>query len=144
MRRRLVPLFALAAAALGTCFAATASAEVGAFVVHMTGEAERPGPGDPDAFGYATVVINSDTGEVCVRLRVFNMAPATAAHIHVGGPSEPGPVVVPLPAPTNGRSSGCVSASTALLQRIVDNPANYYVNVHNLPFPGGAVRGQLQ
>jgi hypothetical protein len=26
---------------------------------------------------------------------------------------------------------------------IAANPANYYVNVHNAPFPGGAVRGQL-
>ncbi|MBA3400981.1 MAG: CHRD domain-containing protein [Actinobacteria bacterium] len=26
---------------------------------------------------------------------------------------------------------------------IIDHPEQYYVNVHNAPFPGGAVRGQL-
>jgi len=25
----------------------------------------------------------------------------------------------------------------------IDNPQNHDVNVHNAPFPGGAVRGQL-
>ena len=30
-----------------------------------------------------------------------------------------------------------------LLKAIIRNPENYYVNVHNAPFPNGAVRGQL-
>jgi hypothetical protein len=52
--------------------------------------------------------------------------------------------VVPLdPPPTQGASGGCVQASVATLDAIAGNPSNYYVNVHNTDFPGGALRGQL-
>lgn len=129
---------------LGTSFAGSASADIGGFVAIMNGANEVPGPGDPDGFGVATVMLDSDTGEVCVRLRVYNIRPATAAHIHVGGPTVAGPVVVPLPAPTSGSSSGCVLVTRSVVQRIIDNPGNHYVNVHNAQFPAGAVRGQLR
>jgi hypothetical protein len=29
------------------------------------------------------------------------------------------------------------------IKHVMQNPANYYVNVHNAEFPDGAVRGQL-
>jgi hypothetical protein len=54
-----------------------------------------------------------------------------------------GPVVVGLAPPTSGTSSGCVSADPALIKAIIQNPEQYYVNVHNADFPAGAVRGQL-
>jgi hypothetical protein len=50
---------------------------------------------------------------------------------------------LPLTPPTTGSSEACVSAAQELVQAIIQNPENYYVNVHNAPFPGGAVRGQL-
>jgi hypothetical protein len=143
MRRRFVPLLAFATAALGTTFALPAHAATTAYSTVMTGSQERPGPGDPDAVGSAIVTLDSSTGSVCVRWHLRNVDPITAAHIHVGPPGVAGPVVVPLPTPVGDASEGCTTAAPALVQRIIDNPSAYYVNVHNVAFPAGAMRGQL-
>lgn len=113
------------------------------FTVQMTGAAERPGPGDPDGSGTARFMLNHGQGRICFELTVENIAPATAAHIHVANVDNPGPVVVPLAAPTDGDSSGCVDVDASLIKQIIQNPGAYYVNVHNAEFPAGAVRGQL-
>lgn len=113
------------------------------FSTVMTGEAERPGPGDPDGSGLAEFTLNQGQEAICFVLTVSNIAPATAAHIHRGGVDVPGPVVVGLTPPTDGSSSGCVSADAALIKEIRQNPSAFYVNVHNADFPAGAVRGQL-
>jgi hypothetical protein len=109
----------------------------------MTGAAEVPGPGDPDGSGTASIRLNPGQGEVCFELTVSGIAPATAAHIHVGAVGVAGPVVVGLTPPTSGTSSGCVTADPTLIKAIIQNPEQYYVNVHNADFPAGAVRGQL-
>lgn len=108
----------------------------------LNGMNEVP-PGDPDGFGFARVNINLDTEELCYRLSVANIDPATASHIHIGGAGAAGPVVVPLTAPTDGFAKGCVSVDGQLLADILNNPGGYYVNVHNAAYPPGAVRGQL-
>lgn len=111
--------------------------------VDMTGAQEAPGPGDPDGSGTAFFTFNQGQGEICYELTVENIAPATAAHIHRAPAGSPGPVVVPLAAPTSGSSSGCASVDPALIMEIRQNPSAFYVNVHNADFPAGAVRGQL-
>jgi hypothetical protein len=51
---------------------------------------------------------------------------------------------VPLTTPdAAGKSSGCATVGQPVVAAILANPADYYVNVHNAEFPGGAVRGQL-
>ncbi|MEO7838953.1 MAG: CHRD domain-containing protein [Anaerolineales bacterium] len=109
----------------------------------LTGAAEVPGPGDPDGSGTATITLNYGQGEVCWDLTVSGIAPATAAHIHVAPAGVAGPVVVPLSPPTSGSSSGCASADRDLIKAIIQNPEQYYVNVHNAEYPPGALRGQL-
>ena len=113
------------------------------FTVEMTGAAEAPGPGDPDGSGTAVFRLNPGQGEICFELTVSNIDPATAAHIHVAPVGVPGPVVVPLAAPTSGSSSGCVDVDRDLIIAIIQHPEEYYVNVHNEAFRPGAVRGQL-
>jgi hypothetical protein len=109
----------------------------------MTGAEEVP-PGDPDGTGTASFTFNPGRGKVCFELEVADIAPATAAHIHVGPPGVAGPIVIPLTAPTDGSSSGCVNdVDPELIDAIKKNPGDYYVNVHNADFPPGAVRGQL-
>jgi hypothetical protein len=136
-------LLLVAAAVLVT--AGTAAAHGGRpLATTLTGAVEVPGPGDPDGSGTAHLTLNQGQGEICFELTVSNIAPATAAHIHVGVAGVAGPVVVGLAPPTTGSSSGCVTGvNPELIKAIRQQPENYYVNVHNAQFPAGAVRGQL-
>jgi len=103
------------------------------------------GSSEPNAKGTAVVRIRKDAGLVCYRLHAENITlPATAAHIHRGGAAVNGPVVVPFQAPgANGNSDGCVPTSGALIDEIIGNPSNFYVNVHTTEHPAGAMRAQL-
>jgi CHRD domain-containing protein len=114
------------------------------FTTTLTGAAEVPGPGDPDGSGTATITLNPGQGQVCFELTVSGIAPAAAAHIHVGPVGVAGPVVVGLAPPTSGSSSGCISdVNSDLIKNIIQHPEEYYVNVHNAEYPAGALRGQL-
>ena len=116
------------------------------FSTTLTGAAEVPGPGDPDGSGTAHLTLNPGLEQVCYEISVSNITlPATGAHIHRGTATESGPVVVHLMQPgATGTSSGCTTASRELILAIMQNPEQYYVNVHTQPLYGpGAVRGQL-
>ena len=107
----------------------------------LTGEKEVPGPGDPNGRGEADVKVYK--AKVCYELEVERIKPATFAHIHRGAPNAAGDIVVKLKAPTDGSSEGCTPISKKLSKKLRDNPSHYYVNVHNEPYPDGAIRGQL-
>jgi hypothetical protein len=104
------------------------------------------GSSEPNATGTAVVRIRKDASTVCYRLHAANITlPATAAHIHNGGATVNGPVVVPFTAPgADGNSSGCVAnVLPATIDGILANPAGFYVNVHTKEHPAGAIRAQL-
>ncbi len=109
----------------------------------LTGAAEAPGPGDPAGSGTAALRVNIGQERVCYTLSVADIGPARAAHIHKAPAGAPGPVVVPLTAPTSGSSAACADIDRDLAKAILKHPEGYYVNVHNSAFPAGAVRGQL-
>jgi hypothetical protein len=175
MRRRVlsalvVGAVAAAIATLGLGAGAVADDDNGGrrgrLAAHLTGEAEVPGPGDPDGSGSALVEIKPSQGAVCFHLRWEDIDAPTAGHIHFGATDVAGPIVVtffmssasPDQPPTLPETitgvSGCSEEVTvpedapfdspaALLRNIKRHPRQYYVNVHNLEFPAGAIRGQL-
>ena len=110
----------------------------------LTGAAEVP-PGDPDGTGTATITLMPGAGQVCWEIQVSGITlPATASHIHEAPAGVAGPVVIPLSAPdANGFSSGCASVDREQILEIMRDPEGYYVNVHNVDYPSGALRGQL-
>ena len=121
----------------------------------LTGRAEV-GPdnriaGDPNGRGEAYVFgIDGDPKTLCYVLTVDKIGTAVAAHIHKGAAGTNGPVVVNLAAPADGNAADCLTEGESgkfvgdqTVADILANPQDYYVNVHNADYPGGAVRGQL-
>jgi len=111
----------------------------------LTGAAEVPGPGDPNGAGLFEARVNPGTERICYTLAASSIDQATAAHIHVGGPSVAGDVVLTLDTPDgdDDDSEDCQDIDRGLAQALIQNTSDYYVNVHNAAFPNGAIRGQL-
>ena len=109
------------------------------FTVTMSSSAEVPKSVSTTASGTAKVTIGGT--RVCWDLTLNGVKNPDAAHIHQGGPTESGPVVVPLG--TGFARTGCTTATPAAVRQILANPAGHYVNVHSVSYPDGAVRGQL-
>ena len=106
---------------------------------------DRNGTGEAYVFG-----IDNDVTTLCYVLTVDRIATATMAHIHEGAPGTNGPVVANLGAPADGNAADCLTdgeagkfAEGTTAAEILANPGDYYVNVHNAAFTGGAIRGQL-
>jgi hypothetical protein len=100
---------------------------------------------DDDGSGTATVVLDPAEGTACWEFSVEDVDPITVSHIHEGAEGVDGGVVVDLDLDGfEATSEGCNEAADAdTLQAVIDDPAGFYVNVHNAAFPGGAIRGQL-
>ena len=148
MRRRVLFLAATLGMVAMLAMGAPALGEGRPFSTTLTGAAEVPGPGDPDASGTAFITLNQGQGEVCFDLSWAGIdGTVTAAHIHIGSATEAGDVVVGLFAGAfegTDSTSGCVSdVSEELIKAIRQNPEIYYVNIHSDVFPAGAIRGQL-
>ena len=71
----------------------------------LNGSATVPGPGASEGEGIALLTLNPGHGEICFSLKVSNIGPATAAHIHRGPAGVAGPVVVPAGSLTTGIGS---------------------------------------
>jgi hypothetical protein len=153
MGRRLVSIAVLAAVAtVITAGGALADAKTATFTIQLSGAAEvcptAPGTCGGPGIGTATIEIDRNARTLCYTISTQNVAlPLLAAHIHVAPVGQAGPVVVPLfTQPVNAATvpRTCLTGlDKNLLKDIIRNPENYYVNVHNAPFPNGAVRGQL-
>src|SRR5688572_4148058 len=113
----------------------------------LTGSAEVP-PNSNPGFGNATVTFDATRQNVTVTITVTDLgSPINNFHIHEAPPGSNGPVRVDLITLggtfVNGTMTGTFPIAADVAQRMLQNPANFYVNVHTVALPGGAVRGQL-
>jgi len=118
----------------------------GSFTTSLSGAEEAPGPGDPNGKGFVSLDVYN-AGLVCYSLKVQGIEAPTAAHIHEAPAGVAGDVVVDLridlATRQGNRLTYCANAAEDVAADIRANPTEYYVNVHNATYPGGAVRGQL-
>lgn len=121
-----------------------AQAEVFQFTAVLNGANETNGTGafgvgDLDGTGIATLFIDSVTNTIDWNFAVNNIVlPLMGAHIHTGGASVNGPIVVNF----SGQLTGTGLVDTDLAS-VLANPGNFYVNLHNADFTSGAIRGQI-
>jgi hypothetical protein len=113
--------------------------------------------GDPNGRGEAYVFgIDGDGTTLCYVVLVERVqlvtVPAMMAHIHEGPEGVNGPVVANLAGPEDGNAADCLTegepgkfptGEAGIVQRILNNPEGFYINVHNPEYRGGAIRGQL-
>ena len=106
--------------------------------------AGKLGDGDPDGTGTARVTVNPGKNLVCWDIKdLNNIAAPTAGHIHEAAAGVNEGVVIPLFEGGNTMLKGCITTKLTTAREILEDPASYYVNIHNAGFPGGAIRGQL-
>ena len=106
--------------------------------------------GDQDGSATGSITVNVGQDRVCWEFtNVANVDPVNRGHIHKAPAGSNGGIVVDffnVAAGTEGPLTGCTTTplGKALLLDIIKNPSAYYLNLHNEPFPGGAIRGQLE
>ena len=115
--------------------------------------------GDPDGMGIGYVFgIDGDPTTLCYvltveKIQLVPVGEGMAAHIHEGVRDTAGPVVASLAGPEDGNAADCLTegemgkfptGEAGIVQEILNNPSEYYINVHNPEFPDGVIRGQLR
>jgi hypothetical protein len=123
-------------------------------------------PHSTPGVGFSTVTLHSDNITLDVNETFSGLsAPASAAHIHCCAPiGTNAGVALPFtgfPAATSGTYIQTFNLTTDLLPAFVTanggtgaaaavvfvnglETGNTYANIHNTPFPGGEIRGQLE
>jgi len=127
-----VPALALAAVSAGTKTLTTT----------MLGSNEVP-KGAPRGSGKAVITLNAGTRKVCWTFsNLKGISKVSASHIHKAPKGRSGNVVVPFFAGAL-KTKGCVKAAKSIITAIERRPSGYYVNIHTMGYPAGAIRGQL-
>jgi hypothetical protein len=143
--KRSIMTAGLALLALGGCAAAGPGSQRATLMVTMTGIQEVPGPGDPDGSGTVEVRVVPNDNQVCWNLYARGIEQASAAHIHRGAAGLAGPPVLTLTTPdAAGRSQGCAAVAPEVARQLSMRAFDFYVNVHTMAHPAGAIRGQLR
>jgi CHRD domain len=138
VRLRLISLFAVIAVVVPAVALASHSSTF-KFEAYLLGKSEVPKAATK---GKGTVNLTIAGTKVCWKFtKVSGIGTPLVSHIHKGGPTVSGPVVVPLGG--KYKATGCIASTSAIVKAIEKSPKGYYVNIHTGQFPNGAIRGQL-
>lgn len=119
------------------------------FSFGLSGAANLPNPGDPNGSGTGTVSVYPSQNTLCWSLSASGVGQGVELHLHRGTRTEQSFVVSTVSLMTDalrtpGNISGCLKITRrTLLNEIAARPYMFYMALHNLEFPGGALRGQL-
>jgi hypothetical protein len=98
--------------------------------------------GDPDGRGRAVLKVYRT--RVCSTIEVRGIEPATTTTTVPQTSTVRTYQSTRLPGIKRLElTGGCVEVPRALTEELRDHPRRFYVNVHNNPYPEGAIRGQL-
>jgi hypothetical protein len=144
---------AVAAFSVSTSYGASATFLITATGLEEVNSAGVPNQGDPDGFANGTLTLNSGTtgttGSATFNLTIGNLdVPFSGFHIHQAPATTTGNIVLDFGTPENFRNGNTVAGtvnnlSSTTVNNVLANPAGFYFNMHNTPFPSGAVRDQL-
>lgn len=136
----------------------------GTFSFPLSG-AQVPGEGDPDGRANATLRLEPERETVCLGANWRDLqGDVTALHIHRAPEGQTGPHHIEIL--NDERLTGawnqvefCVQVTGGhhaqeagghhgaepadVIQAVVDDPEQFYLNVHTTAFPEGAIRGQI-
>ncbi|MGH8972417.1 MAG: CHRD domain-containing protein [Acidimicrobiia bacterium] len=134
----------LASAVLGfvSVVAPPVQAETKSYTATLSAAEEVPEPGPEGASGTARITVDMATDQLCYELTWSGMHDPEDGHIHKGPKGVAGPALIHLDPAKNGPKA-CIPVEAPLLQDLVMDPTNHYVNLHTHDHQLGAVRGQL-
>jgi CHRD domain-containing protein len=144
--RKLLFAAALGALVVLVVLPAVGNAASTTLTAKLSGKEEVP-KGDPNGSGTATVKIDPTKKTACFTIKLKNLEPTVAGHIHKGKKGKAGDIVVAFFGTKSSKTTrtGCARDQKASdLRDIIKHPGNYYVNVHTKTYPAGAARGQLE
>lgn len=107
----------------------------------------RSAMGDPR--GTAVELLRIKGNQITFEITWHNLGAPTVARVHAGSAGTNGSSVIPMmTAPMSSTLTAVAGSVTVndprLLVRLVNNPNQFYVNLGNAKYPGGAVRGQFR
>jgi hypothetical protein len=123
--------------------------------INGTGAAEVtaggvPNQGDPDGSAIGSLELDNIAGTATLNITLNNIDLTTLSgnHVHNAPATTTGGIVLDFGDPDNIRTgsvlSGTISGlNTTTISNVFANPTNFYYNIHNGAFPGGALRSQL-
>jgi hypothetical protein len=139
VRLCLVPLAVLAAAA-----GCASHRSLPTLCARLAGAGSTSDAQDPEHKGFA--ILTLERTAISYRIESPGLARVVAAHIHRGTAGTNGPMVWEINAGYQGdRIQGeATGFPPGVIALVAADPGEYYVKLHSLAFPGGAIRGQLE